>query len=86
MQNEIAKAEISGNWSSPSLQAALEAAKEKYPEQNRYSGLHSRPDLIQLVEKAIAEGKSTFSPDDIQSIDPSDIGTQCFLGDRQIQM
>lgn len=84
LQNQMEIASETGNWQNPELQAALDLVKSIYPNQNRFSGIYTAPDLIQLVEQAIAQGSTELTADDIANIDLSP--SHCFKGDTPIRM
>lgn len=82
LQHQVEIAEESGDWNSPALAAALEALESIYPEQNRYSGIYTQPDLIELVKKAIEIRSSNLSQEDIASISDS----RCFAAGTMIDL
>ena len=54
VQNELSKAALSGDWSSPALAQAVADLEAIYPEQQKYSGLTTTPDLVAVIKEAIA--------------------------------
>lgn len=53
VQNELSKAAIAGDWSSPALAQAVADLEAIYPEQQKYSGLTTTPDLVAVIKEAI---------------------------------
>lgn len=68
LQHQLELAEETGDWKNPALAAALETLERIYPEQNRFSGMNTTPDLIQLVKKAIEAETSNLNEAEVDSI------------------
>ncbi|MCF3974143.1 hypothetical protein [Paracoccus salsus] len=81
VQSELSKAALTGDWVSPALAQAVADLEAIYPEQQKYSGLTTTPDLVAVIKEAIANKNLVID----QSVVDDFFDPVCFASGTEIQ-